>query len=427
MSTADRLEDLQAEQAVLGAMLIDGGCISAVAQRLREEDFVLPEDRTIFRTLAAMDREGRPVDGLTAADALGASGELRAYLAQLMELTPTSANVLEYARIVAERAGRRTLRTALAGALEALDRGASPAEAAAGLEGALSGGEREELLGPREQLERFWRHRERIDGGGPPCVPTGLRQLDALLGGGLMKTGLYFLAGRPGMGKTALALAVAQHAAAEGRETVFVSMEMSAEQLTARRAAALTGVDSAALLTGQLDEEQYRRVAEASRVLAAAPLYVTAGRAWAPEALAAMLRTRRGCGLVVVDHFSLFLLPGRQAAHLEYAAAAHALKRLAQAADAPVLCLAQLNRENEQRPDRRPRLSDLRATGAAEEDADGVILLYREDYYAPDFSRRPGEPVRVEAMLAKNRHGPTGAVDLSFWPETNTFRERRVS
>ena len=142
--------------------------------------------------------------------------------------------------------------------------------------------------------------------------------------------------------------------------------------------------------------------------------------------MASIVRSRKDCSLVVVDHFSLFLVPGRQQSHIEYAEAAHTLKRLAQAMDVPVLCLAQLNRDNQQRSDKRPRLSDLRATGAAEEDADGVILLHREDYYDPKFERKPHEPVLVEATLAKNRHGRTGQVELSFWPETNTFREKFV-
>ena len=414
---------------MLGSMLIDSACIRAVSGKLREADFSLAMDQAIYRTMVAMDLDSRPVDGLTVANTLKASPDTRAYLAQLMETTPTSANVMEYAQIVQDCARRRCLRTALGNALDTLDKGGEQADILPGLEAAISDNNARagsDLLAPSEQLDLFFRHRERIDGGEAPYVRTGLRQLDRLLGGGMVKTGLYFLAARPGMGKTALAIFIAEHVAGTGKGVAFVSMEMSAEQVTARRVAALAKLDSSIILTDTLTDDEYRKAVDAARIIGKTPLYVTAGKAYAPGRMASIVRSRKDCSLVVVDHFSLFRLPGRQQSHIEYAEAAHTLKRLAQAMDAPVLCLAQLNRENEQRNNKRPRLSDLRATGAAEEDADGVILLHREDYYDPKFERKPNEPVLVEATLAKNRHGRTGQVELSFWPETNTFREKFV-
>ncbi|MGI5954464.1 replicative DNA helicase [Dysosmobacter sp.] len=429
ISTSNQYHDLSAEQAVLGSMLIDSSCIRTVAGRLREADFCQILNQKIYAAMVAMDMDGRAVDGLTVADTLHASDETRRYLAELMETTPTSANVMEYAAIVQECARRRGLKSALGIALEALDNGADQADVLPGLETTISDintRSGSDLMDPKEQMDRFFRHRERIEGGEAPYVRTGLRQLDKLLGGGLIKQGLYFLAARPGMGKTALAIAIAEYVASTIGPVAFVSMEMSDEQVNARRVAALAKIDSSVILTETMTEAEYRKVSEAARTIGRTPLYVTAGKAYSPGHMAAMCRSRKDCRLVVVDHFSLFLLPGRQASHIEYAAAAHTLKRLAQTMDAPVLCLAQLNRENEQRNNKRPRLSDLRATGAAEEDADGVILLHREDYYDPKFERKSHEPVVVEAALAKNRHGRTGQVDLSFWPETNTFREKFV-
>lgn len=429
MSTSNQYHDLHAEQAVLGSMLIDSDCIRTVAGRIREADFHQVLHQKIYAAMVSMDMDGRAVDGLTVADALHASDETRRYLAELMETTPTSANAMEYAQIVQDCARRRGLKSALGTALEALDNGEDQADVLPGLEATISdinarsGGD---LLDPKEQLDRFYRHRERIDGGEAPYVRTGLRQLDRLLGGGMINSGLYFLAARPGMGKTALAISIAEYVASTIGPVAFVSMEMSDEQVTARRVAALAKMDSSVVLTETLTEEEYRKASEAARIIGRTPLYITAGKAYTPGHMAAMVRGRKNCRLVVVDHFSLFLLPGRQSSHIEYASAAHTLKRLAQAMNAPVLCLAQLNRENEQRNNKRPRISDLRATGAAEEDADGIILLHREDYYDPKFQRKPHEPVVVEATLAKNRHGRTGEVDLSFWPETNTFREKFV-
>lgn len=414
---------------MLGSMLIDSSCIRTIAGKLRETDFRLALNQEIYRTLLNMDMDGRPVDGLTVADELKASPDTRRYMAQLMEMTPTAANATEYAQIVQDCARRRGLKEALGEALESLDKGEAQEDILPPLETKISdlntraGGD---LLAPEAQLDLFFQHRERIDAGEAPFVRTGLRQLDRLLGGGMVNSGLYFLAARPGMGKTALAISIAEYVANNIGSVAFVSMEMSAEQITARRVAAVSKVDSNVILTEAMTDEEYRRTSEAARIIGRTPLYVTAGKAYTPGRMASVVRARKDCRLVVVDHFSLFLLPGRQASHIEYASAAHTLKRLAQAMGAPVLCLAQLNRENEKRTGNKPRISDLRATGAAEEDADGIILLHREDYYDPKFERKPQEPVVVEATVAKNRHGRTGHVDLSFWPETNTFREKYV-
>lgn len=430
------LQSIQAEQAVLGSMLIDSGCIKAVAREVRQEDFALELNGRIFQTMLEMDLSGKQVDGVTVAAELedaGLGGDVnRAYLAQLYEITPTAANVLEYAQIVQRTGRRRSLRSAFLDAAEALEEGQSESEIVPQVEKKIAdvtGRSESDLISPQAQLDLFYRHRERIEDGKAPYVRTGFKTLDQLLPGGMVNGGLYFLAARPGVGKTALALFISETVAANTGAVTFISMEMSPEQILARRLSAIAKVDSKVILTETMTEKEYEAVAKASGKIGKAPFYITAGKALPVGRITAIGRARKETKLIVVDHFSLISVAGRQASHVEYAEAAHALKRLALAMDCPVLCLAQLNRENEQRTSKRPRISDLRATGAAEEDADGVILLHRPDYY--DEKKDPqlalmGRPMIMEANLAKNRHGETGKVDLSFWPKTNTFRESYI-
>lgn len=420
----------EAEQAVLGSMLLDGSCVRDVIDKLRESDFSAAIHRDLFRVIAAMDAAGTPVDALTAAEELrridpGAEKEQRAYLAQLLEITPTAANAMEYAEIVQQAARRRGLRSAMLAAAQAIEEGAPEEDAIPPLEQALAdaaaraGGD---LIAPKEQVEEFLRYREAVDAGGNPCVRTGIASLDKLLGRGMVKKGLYFLGARPGVGKTALAVSIAEYVAANVGPVVFVSMEMSVEQIMARRVAAMARVNSQTILTDRMTEQEYARVAEVLPALRNRPLHITGGHAYAPGRVSSIARAKKGAALVVIDHFSLLRIPGKQKSFEEYAQAAHTLKRLAQSMDAPVLCLAQLNREADDKASRIPRLSDLRATGAAEEDADGVIFLHRQDLYDKGAVRVAGHPLLVDVFVAKNRHGATGKTDVSFYPETNLFR-----
>ena len=429
------LQALEAERAVLGSMLIDSGCIKAVAKVLRQEDFSLELIGRIFRTMLDMDMAGRSVDGITVADALaeqGVGGEsVRGYLAQLYDLTPTAVHAEEYAQIVQTAGRRRGLRESFARAVEDLEEGLSETEVVAAVEKTMAditGRSESDLISPSAQLDLFYRHRERIEDGGTPYVRTGFKTMDKLLPGGMVNGGLYFLAARPGVGKTALALAIGEYVATTQGPVTFISMEMSPEQILARRISAIARVDSKTILTEAMTEKEYEAVNKAGRQIGKTPFYITAGKALPVGRIAAIARARKDTRLVVVDHFSLIAIAGKQATHVEYAEAAHALKRLALAMDCPVLCLAQLNRENEHRTNKRPQISDLRATGAAEEDADGVILLHRPDYYENKQAddRRGLLPSIMEANLAKNRHGEAGRVDLSFWAKTNTFRESYI-
>lgn len=425
---------VEAEQAVLGSLLIDSGCTRRVAAQLRETDFSVALNRELYRLIVTMDREGKPIDGLTVCaaavqDNLAEDKTLRSYLAQLMEITPTAANVEMYAEIVAQTARRRELKTALEEGLAALA-DQTPEEAVlAQLDAAMTASAQRtesELLAPKEQVDGFLDYRARIDEGNAPYVRTGIKALDKLLGGGMVQDGLYILAGRPGMGKSALGVAIAEHVAQTVGKVDYFSLEMSREQIMARRLSAISKVDSKLILMDTLTESEYSRMIDATRKTAAVPLYCTNGRAQSVQRITAIARAARDVKLVVVDHFGLILRPGKRQDADESREIAHALKRLAQSLNQPVLCLAQLNRQNEQRSDKRPTLADLRATGAMEEDADGVVFIHQPNKYLEKYKREKGAPEPVEIILSKNRHGPTGSIDLSFWPETNTFNPAYV-
>lgn len=426
---------VEAEQAVLGSLLIDSRYVRTVGGILRETDFSVALNQELFRIITTMDRDGQPIDGLTVCAAalreqLAEEKALRRYLAQLMEITPTAANVETYADIVAQRARRRALKTALEDGLAALEREEPEAEVTAQLDVSLAAATERmasELLAPKEQLDGFYAYRERIDEGRTPYVRTGIKALDKLLGGGMVQGGLYILAGRPGMGKSALGIAIADYVARTVGKVDYFSLEMSKEQIMARRLSAVAKVDSKLILMETLTEAEYKRIHDAARQIGSYPLYTTDGHAQTAGRITSIARAGRDVKLVVVDHFGLILKPGRRQDADESREIAHALKRLAQSLGQPVLCLAQLNRENEKRSDHRPTLADLRATGAMEEDADGVFFVHRPDYYQPDYVRTPLAPEQTEVILAKNRHGQTGRLDLSYWPETNTFNPAYIS
>lgn len=425
---------VEAEQAVLGSLLIDSGCVRSVAAILRETDFSVALNQELFRVICTMDRDGQPIDGLTVCqvakkERLADEKTLRSYLAQLMEITPTAANAAEYAEIVARTARRRELKTALEDSLTALNEQEPEDTVLTQLDAALAASAQRtesELLAPKEQVDSFLTYRERIDEGKTPYVRTGIKALDKLLGGGMVQGGLYILAGRPGMGKSALGIAIAEYVASTAGKVDYFSLEMSREQIMARRLSAIAKVDSKLILMDTLTDSEYKRMIDATRTAAATPFYCTDGRAQTVQRITSIARAGRDVKLAVVDHFSLILRPGKRQDADESREIAHALKRLAQSLNQPVLCLAQLNRQNEQRSDKRPTLADLRATGAMEEDADGVIFVHRPDYYRTDYVRETAQPDRTEVILSKNRHGSTGKINLSFWPETNTFNPAYV-
>lgn len=430
------LTNLQAEQAVLGSMLLEPSCIRKVSGIVQQDDFTAEPNRLLFETLLTMDSYSQRIDPLTVAAKMGDDPELRSFVATLLDVTPTAANVAEYAEIVAKTGRRRALRDAYQEAVDRLDEGEAEEDVTPAVELVMDRNRQRggiDLLSPEQQVEAFMRRRERIDGGDTPMVRTGFKWLDQLLGGGFDNGDLVVMAARPSIGKSALGIAIAEYAAQFGR-VLFISMEMTAEQIMTRRIAARSRVDSKILRAEAMTDKEAKAVVDAVVEIGKIPLEVTDGTGYTVGKIAAIARSRKDVRLVIIDHFSLIQTTGRHDRHEEFAQVSAALKRLAKNMGIPVLLLAQLNRENENRgKNHRPRLSDLRETGALEQDADVVMLLHREDYYSKqsedsDEAEDEGEfqkimPSLMEVIVAKNRNGETGTTTLSYYKKINTFRE----
>lgn len=421
---ADELSwDVSAEQSVIGSILLSPNCLPEVERELRPNDFRLDADRAIYEAALALERAGDKLDVVTILDQAAKMGRpvSREYALQLLEITPTAANVGAYIQIVREY----TLRDGLMGVSDAIRAGVVSRETpqtvltqgAQMLTDLMTQGNAGRLSSPAEQLAAFYRQRDAIDSGDAKgYVCTGYMALDKLLGGGMINSGLYLLAARPGMGKTTLALNIADRVA-QVDPVLFVSLEMDDEQLTAKRISRETGISSEKLLMQPLNDREYAQVAAATRKLASLSFYTNKAPAATVGDISALARSIGGLRLVVVDYFGKIAPPAefRRSGRVEYTTEnSGALKDLARSLKIPVLALCQLNREVEARQDKRPQLSDLRDTGALEQDADGVIFLYREDYYAEPGTVNPDIPSMMEVNLAKNRHGRVGKCDMAF-------------
>jgi replicative DNA helicase len=426
---SDAVSILNAENAVLGSLLIDPSRITDILPRLREDDFSGAENRSIYLTIRQMKHSGARIDALTVADTMHADRALRSYLAELVQITPTAANAREYADIVAETGKRRRLREALIAGINDIDTQRESAEVVAEISNALrdyNEASKKQLLSPLDQIDDFFAYREMVDSDGNIATRTGYRTLDNLLGRGMINAGLYFLAARPGVGKTAFALNIAEYVGKTQGAVCYISLEMTSTQLMARRIAMEGGINSKILLTDRLTEKEYAKVSEATIALADHKVYITEEPMNVQKAVS-IAQACKGVRLVVIDHFTLFLRPHKQPDHAEYAEIAHALTALAKTINAPVLCLIQLNRESDQRKG-RPKISDLRGSGATEEDAAGVMILHGDSVDADARQEENGTMTRFETIyLDKNRFGDVGKVDMSFYPATNRFREAYVT
>lgn len=416
---------LEAEEAVMGAILIDARSLGVVQEILRPEDLALEVHRAIYRSALALQREGRPIDPVVIREEAKRQGaDIDAgYLVALMDRTPTAANVKAYCEIAKKGAVRRALDALCDGAKEQAAREDPESvlvELVRKAEDLQHHGTTDDLIRPVEAMLAFFDHRDAVDRGeNRGFVPTGYRDLDWALGGGLLASGFYILAARPGMGKTTLALNIADRVAAERGPVLFVSLEMDVEQLVAKRLSRLCGVPSNRVLMGKLSQEEYNKLAAAEEKLESVPLYLNRAPEATVDQVEALARKVKGLSLVVVDYVGK-ITPERWAARNGRVDAmtevSGALKTLARTLKIPVLGLAQLNRANESRPDKRPQLSDLRDTGALEQDADGVVFLYRDWYYhKEERDRDPYAPEPLEVDVAKNRHGPTGKCELAVY------------
>ena len=425
---------LEGEQAVLGSMLIDAECVKDVMDQLRPEDFYLRANREIFETIYSMFVYSKPIDGVTVAGEMEKNGlyndNTRSYLLQLMEVTPTSANVMEYAKIVRDKALMRAVATAAGDITAMVQEGTGSAgdllEAAEQKIYAIRRGRNAQSMVTigvvlQDVMERL---AELTAAGGEkvPGLSTGFSAVDSKING-LNDSDLLLLAARPGMGKTSMALNVALSAAKESGKTVAIfSLEMSREQLVTRLIATEGLVENTRLVTGNLRESDWVKIAEAASALSRTDIRIDDNPLLTVADMNAKCRRLDNLGLVVIDYLQLMTSAGgkgysgenRQQAVSDIS---RMLKIMAKELQVPVLCLSQLSRANEKREDKRPMLSDLRESGAIEQDADIVMFLYRDDYYNEDSEKRN----IAECIIAKNRHGETGKVPLRWMPEYTAF------
>ena len=426
---------LEGEQAVLGSMLIDPDCIKDVMDKLQPGDFYLRQNREIFETIYSMFTYARPVDGITVAEEMQKNGTYdenttRSYLVQLMEITPTSANVMEYVKIVRDKSLLRAVAQAASEITAMVQEGTGTAgdtlEAAEQRIFAIRRGQSAKDMIPLRQvlpevLDRLSEMSESEDH--LPGLSTGLSAVDAKITG-LNKSDLLLLAARPGMGKTSFALNIALNVAKSSQKTVAIfSLEMSSEQLVTRLLSSEAFVENVRLKTGNLRETDWQKIADAAMVLNRLDIRIDDNPMLSAADMNAKCRRLDNLGLVVIDYLQLMTSAGSgkgyggESRQQVVSDISRMLKIMAKELDVPVLCLSQLSRANEKRDDKRPMLSDLRESGAIEQDADIVLFLYRDDYYNEDSEKHN----IAECIVAKNRHGETGKVELRWMPEYTTF------
>ena len=435
----DRLppQSLEAEQSVLGAILIDRDAVIEVAEFLKPDDFYRQANAKVYAAILELFERREPIDVVTVAETLERSGDLetiggRSYLATLSNATPTAVHATQYARIVERKAVLRNL-IAAAGRIagigyedpaevqEAIDRAESELFAVGNRRVAAGFARLRELLHDAyDRLDYLHAHRGEISG-----VRTGFTDLDALTTG-LQKSDLVIVAARPSVGKTSFALNVAEHAAVKDRRTVgLFSLEMSKEQLVLRLLSSVANIDSQRLRTGFLEEMDFARIAPAMNSLSEAPLYIDD----TPNISTMELRTKArrlqaetGLDMLIVDYLQLMQASttNRDANRVqEVSEISRGLKALARELNVPVIALSQLSRQPEMRESKEPRLSDLRESGSIEQDADLVLFLWREKERGGDDQEQDGEVVKLK--LAKHRNGPTGEIDLWFRKRQTRF------
>ncbi len=428
----------EAEQSVLGSMLIDSRCVNDVIGMLRPADFYIQINRDIYETIYEMFSYSQTIDPVTVLNKMRERGVFderttSKYLMELMEITPTAANVVRYAQIVRDQSLLRSLATAAGEITDLVREGVGTAqdilEAAEKKVYAIRRGNTNDsmehigtiLLKVFDRLTELSETDSNIAG-----LSTGLHDLDKFING-LNKSDLMLLAARPAMGKTSLALNIALNVAKKyPKKTVAVfSLEMSKEQLVTRLLSNESFVDSKKLTTGQLTVEDWTKIGIASSALSQVDLRVDDNPSLSVAEMNAKCRRIDDLGLVVIDYLQLMTSAGTKTAANEnrqqiVSDISRSLKIMAKELNVPVLCLSQLSRANESRQDKRPMLSDLRESGAIEQDADGVMFIYRDDYY----NENSPEKNVAEVIVAKNRHGETGTVKLQWLPQFTTFADR---
>ena len=431
-------QSLEAEQAVLGSILIDSRCVADVIGIVRPEDFFLQQNREIYEAIYTMFNFSQTIDPVTVLDKMRELGfhrdNSRDYVSQLMDITPTAANAVRYANIVRDKAMLRGLAQAATDISETVySQVGTPAEMLESAEKkiyALRKGERGDSLEHIGTiLHKVFDHLTELSESDSliPGLSTGLRDLDIKING-LNKSDLLLIAARPAMGKTSFALNIGLNVAKKYRSTVaFFSLEMSREQLAMRLLSSESFVDSQKMATGKLSEEEWSKLCLASAALSQTDIRVDDNPAITVAEMNAKLRRVDNLGLVIIDYLQLMNSSGYGKGSENRVQAvgeiSRSLKIMAKELNVPVICLSQLSRAVESRTDKRPIMSDLRESGAIEQDADAILFLYRDDYYNPNNPDSEEKNV-AECIVSKNRHGEVGTVKLRWLPQYTTFADR---
>jgi len=430
-------QNIEAEQSILGGILIENEAINKVIEILTPEDFYRDAHRRIFEALITLSERDEPSDLITLTDELQKKKELdliggASYLASLIDSVPTAANIEYYAKIVKEKAVLRKLINAsteiITRSYEYLGDVDSLLDEAEQEIFQISGSKvkpsfypiRDVVKGSFKTLERLYEKKELITG-----VPSGFKELDRLTAG-FQASDLIIVAGRPSMGKTAFCLNIAQYAAVEKKIPVAIfSLEMSKEQLGIRMLCSEAHVEGTRLRTGFLNESDWPKLTIAAGNLSEAPIYIddiAALSALELRAKTRRLRAEHDLGMVVIDY--LQLMKGRarvESRQQEISEISRSLKALAKELTIPVIAVSQLSRKTEERTGNRPQLSDLRESGAIEQDADVILFIYRDEVY----NRSEDNPNRgiAEVIIGKQRNGPIGKIDLAFLDKFTTFKD----
>lgn len=435
--------NLEAEQSVLGAVLLDSSCLPAVAEILPRAEFFYGEtNRQIYETVLEMFTLGQPVDFVTVLEKLheyeGFDEDTgKVYLAQLVQIVPSISNVEAYAKIVRDKFDVRTLMQAARRILDDASEGAE--ESSILLDAAeqrifdIRQGKstiglqpvREILLDTFDRLDQL----NSADKDKYKGLPTGIGELDTVITG-LNRSDLIILAARPGMGKTSFGLNISRHiSVAAGRRVAFFSLEMGKEQLAARLLSSEARVEGSKLRTGELTNEEWARLIEAGDILSKANLYFDDAPGITVPEMKAKVRRLKDVDIIIVDYLQLMNSPKRIDNRVqEISEITRSLKLMAKDLNIPVVAMAQLSRANTQRADKTPMLSDLRDSGSIEQDADIVLLFHRENYYQTgmDVPDENADQNECQIIVAKNRHGETKTILTHWQGEFMRFTAREV-
>ncbi len=425
--------DAEAEQAVLSAMFMDKDAVAVVVEIVNSEDFYRRDNQLIFEAAVDLFNSGKPIDLITIKNRLEEKGVFEqvgglAYLAQVSAAAGSSVHVKQYAEIVEQKAVLRRLIQTSQDISKQCYEGQQPLndiidQAEKGIfdiMGNRAGGNvthvKDIAVSAFDRIEDIFKNKGKLTG-----VPTGFSDFDAKTAG-LQKSDLILIAARPSMGKTAFALNIAQNAAIRHHVPVAIfSLEMSKEQLVNRMLCSEAMIDAQKMRTGELEEEDWVKLIQAIGPLTQSEIYINDTPGISPmdiRSICRRLKLEKGLGLILIDYLQLMSGDGKSdSRQQEISNISRALKALAREMEAPVIALSQLSRACETRSDHRPMLSDLRESGAIEQDADVVAFLYRDEYYFPDTEAKN----QAELIIAKQRNGPTGTVSLAWLGQYTKF------